>query len=112
MERHAADGLDMLRSIAAWEGVLPVVHAHHERWDGKGYPRGLAGEEIPLGARIVSVADAFDAMTRDTPHGRRKTEAEGLRELEACAGTQFDPRVVRLFVAEFGTHGHPLGAGG
>jgi HD-GYP domain-containing protein (c-di-GMP phosphodiesterase class II) len=108
LERHPTHGLEILHSITAWEDVLPVVHAHHERWDGKGYPRGLSGDDIPLGARIVSVAEAFDAMTRDTPHGKRKTSAEALRELETCAGSQFDARVVRIFVAEFEKHGHPL----
>jgi len=108
IERHPTYGLEILHSISAWEDVLPVVHAHHERWDGKGYPRGLAGEEIPLGARIVAVAEAFDAMTRDTPHTRRRSEAEALRELEACAGSQFDARLVRFFVAEFEKSGHPL----
>jgi putative nucleotidyltransferase with HDIG domain len=106
--KHAALGLEMLRPIAAWEDVLPIVHSHHERWDGAGYPRGLSGEEIPSGARIVSVADAFDAMTRPTPQRRQRSSEEALAELEANAGTQFDPRVVRMFVAEFREHGHPL----
>ncbi len=111
LQRHPTYGLEILRSITAWEGVLPVVHAHHERWDGTGYPRGLSRENIPVGARIVAVADAFDAMTRSTPHGKSRTSAEALRELEACAGTQFDARVVRIFVAEFEAHGHPLDSG-
>lgn len=101
MEHHAVAGVEILRPITFWEDILPVIHSHHERWDGKGYPRGLAGEDIPLGARVVAVADAFDAMTRETPHGPRRPPQEALAELEACAGSQFDPRLVRLFVAEY-----------
>ncbi len=107
IQRHPTLGLEILRSISAWEDILPVVHSHHERWDGRGYPRALKGQEIPIGACIVAVADAFDAMTRQTPHGSHKSEAEGLRELEVFAGSQFDPRVVRIFVAEFEKAGHP-----
>ena len=88
-----------------WEDILPIVHDHHERWDGKGYPMGKAGDAIPLGARIVAVAEAFDAMTRATPRGKMRTTAEALAEIEACAGTQFDPNIARLFVAEFREHG-------
>lgn len=107
ISQHPALGVEMLRPISAWQGLLPIVHAHHERWDGRGYPAGLAGEAIPLGARVVAVADAFDAMTRDTPHGPRRSAEEAFVELEAYAGTQFDPRIVRLFVAEYRQHGDP-----
>jgi putative nucleotidyltransferase with HDIG domain len=98
---HASAGVKLLQPISHWEEILPIIHSHHERWDGNGYPRGLVGDETPLGARVVAVADAFDAMTRNTPHGARRTPEDALKELEACAGTQFDPRVVRLFVAEY-----------
>jgi putative nucleotidyltransferase with HDIG domain len=98
---HASAGVKLLQPISHWEAILPIIHAHHERWDGKGYPRGLAGEDVPVGARVVAVADAFDAMTRSTPHGARRTPEEALAEVEACAGTQFDPKVARLFVAEY-----------
>jgi putative nucleotidyltransferase with HDIG domain len=98
---HASAGVKLLQPISHWEAILPIIHSHHEWWNGKGYPRELAGEDIPLGARVVSVADAFDAMTRQTPHGAKRTPDEALAELEACAGTQFDPKVVRLFVAEY-----------
>jgi putative nucleotidyltransferase with HDIG domain len=101
VQQHPVMGVEMLRPITLWKDILPIIHGHHERWDGRGYPAGLAGEDIPLGARVVAVAEVFDAMTRDTPYGPRRTPAEAIAELEAFAGTQFDPRVVRLFVAEY-----------
>jgi len=109
LQRHPVLGLEMLRSITLWEDVLPIVHCHHERWDGSGYPTGLAGEEIPLGARIVALADAFDAMTRSTPHSRQRSSDEALAEINACTGSQFDPRVARLFAAEYREHGAAAG---
>lgn len=107
IEQHPALGLEILRPITLWEDILPIIHSHHERWDGKGYPRGLRAEEIPLGARVVAAADAFDAMTRARPHGTQRTLEGALAELEAFSGTQFDPRIVRLFVAELRQHGDP-----
>ena len=108
MQEHPALGVEMLKPVTMWEDILPIVHDHHERWDGKGYPMGKAGDAIPLGARIVAVAEAFDAMTRATPRGKMRTTAEALAEIEACAGTQFDPSIARLFVAEFREHGDQL----
>jgi putative nucleotidyltransferase with HDIG domain len=107
LEAHPTLGMELLKPISLWEDTLAIIHAHHERWDGGGYPRGLSGEEIPLGARIVAVADAFDAMGRSTPHSAKKTVEEQLKELEAGAGTQFDAKVVRLFVAAYREHGDP-----
>jgi len=101
IQDHPALGMQILKSITVWEDVLPMIHSHHERWDGAGYPLGQKGEEIPLGARVIAVAESFDAMTRTTPHGKQRTPDEGLAELERCAGTQFDPRIVRFFVAEY-----------
>jgi diguanylate cyclase (GGDEF)-like protein/putative nucleotidyltransferase with HDIG domain len=101
LERHSQIGFRMLESL----GVDPVaewVLHHHERWDGLGYPDGLAGEQIPLGARIIFVADAYDAMTSDRAYRSRLTPQEAVAELERCAGTQFDPEVVRVFAREFG----------
>ena len=91
----------MLESL----GVDPVadwVLHHHERWDGTGYPDGLRGEEIPLGARIIFVADAYDAMTSDRVYRPRLTDEEATAELISCADTQFDPAIVTAFVDEFG----------
>jgi len=104
MQQHPALGAELLRPVTVWEDILPVIHGHHERWDGSGYPARLAGEEIPLGARIVAVAEAFDTMTREVTYAVRRTPNAALAELEACAGTQFDPRLVRLFVAEYRLH--------
>ena len=101
LERHSQIGFRMLESLE----VDPVAHwvlHHHERWDGAGYPNGLAGEEIPLGARIVFVADAYDAMTSDRAYRGRLTPQEAVAELKRCAGTQFDPEVVRVFARELG----------
>jgi putative nucleotidyltransferase with HDIG domain len=108
LRRHPAYGMEILKPIMLWEPLLPIVHLHHEWWDGRGYPVGLAGEQIPLGARVVSVAEAFDVMTRRTPHRQPRTPEGALAELEACAGTQFDPRIVRLFVAEYRQHGEQI----
>ena len=108
MQEHPALGMQLLKPITLWEDVLPLIHAHHERWDGKGYPRGLTGEEVPVGARVIAVADAFDAMTRSSPHGHHRTPEQGLAELKAFAGTQFDPKIVSLFVAEYRERGDQL----
>ena len=77
--------------------VASLVRHSHERWDGAGYPDGLAGANIPLGARIVAVADAFNAMTSPRPYSPARTPEESLQELERAAGTQFDPAVVAAF---------------
>jgi diguanylate cyclase (GGDEF)-like protein len=99
LERHPQIGFRMLESL----GVQPVaewVLHHHERWDGAGYPNRLAGDQIPLGARIIFVADAYDAMTSDRAYRRAITQHDALAELERCAGTQFDPAVVRALADE------------
>jgi diguanylate cyclase (GGDEF)-like protein/putative nucleotidyltransferase with HDIG domain len=101
LERHSQIGFRMLESL----GVDPVaewVLRHHERWDGTGYPDGLQGEEIPLGARIIFVADAYDAMTSDRSYQGRLTPEEAVAELERCAGSQFDPEIVAVVAREFG----------
>jgi diguanylate cyclase (GGDEF)-like protein len=101
LERHPQIGFRMLESL----GVDPVadwVLHHHERWDGCGYPDGIPGEQIPLGARILLVADAYDAMTSDRVYRRRLSHADALAELERCSGTQFDPEIVAAFVDEVG----------
>jgi diguanylate cyclase (GGDEF)-like protein len=101
LQRHPQIGYQILDSLGADPVATWVLH-HHERWDGRGYPERLAGERIPLGARILFVADAYDAMTSDQSWRPRLSRAEALAELERCAGTQFDPAVVAAFVAELG----------
>jgi HD-GYP domain-containing protein (c-di-GMP phosphodiesterase class II) len=84
-------------------GIEPVadwILHHHERWDGRGYPDRLPGNEIPLGARIIFVVDAYDAMTSDRVYRGRLTQSDALIELERCAGTQFDPSVVAALAEE------------
>jgi len=104
LQRHPALGVEILKPISLWEGILPIIHAHHERWDGKGYPRGIAGEEIPKGARIVAVAEVFDAISRPGPHVPKRSIDEALAEIGRCAGTQFDPELARIFVEEYRLH--------
>jgi diguanylate cyclase (GGDEF)-like protein/putative nucleotidyltransferase with HDIG domain len=101
LERHPQIGYRMLESL----GVDPIadwVLHHHERWDGHGYPDGLAADRIPLGARIIFVADAFDAMTSDRLYRAALSYDESMAELERCAGTQFDPEIVHAFLARIG----------
>ncbi len=97
MEEHPLLGARILEEAVHRKGSLEAVLYHHERWDGKGYPEGLRGEEIPLIARIVAVLDAFQAMTSDRPYRGRRSVREAVSELRRGAGTQFDPRVVELF---------------
>ena len=98
VRRHPLDGARMLVGVAAPEGVCRVAAEHHERWDGRGYPAGLSGERIDFNARVVAVADAFDAMTSERAYGPAVGYEEAAAELERCAGTQFDPEVVRTFL--------------
>jgi len=99
MHRHTILGERILMAASALRPVARLVRASHERFDGGGYPDGLKGEEIPLGARIIFVCDAYDAMTTDRAYSRAIASAEAITELRACAGTQFDSEVVEAFVA-------------
>jgi diguanylate cyclase (GGDEF)-like protein/putative nucleotidyltransferase with HDIG domain len=98
LERHPQIGFRMLESLGIEPVATWVLH-HHERWDGDGYPHRLEAEEIPLGARILLVADAYDAMTSDRVYRSRISHEQAVAELERCAGAQFDPRLVGLFIA-------------
>jgi HD-GYP domain-containing protein (c-di-GMP phosphodiesterase class II) len=98
MRRHTIEGEEMLAGIAGLEHLAPAVRATHEAWDGSGYPDGLAGDDIPLTARIVTVVDAFDAMTSERAYRKPLPRREALRRLRAGAGLQFDPRVVETIV--------------
>ena len=99
-ELHPRIGYRLVQQVPALRPIAPAVLHHHERFDGDGYPAGLSGEQIPLEARVVSVADSFSAMTADRPYRGRMSLAEACLELERCAGTQFDPEIVRVFVEE------------
>ena len=101
IREHPKIGARMLLRMAALREAIPYVLYHHERWDGHGYPSGKAGEEIPIEARVLAVADAFDAMTSDRPYRRALSRREALAEVERCAGTQFDPEIARLFLELF-----------
>ena len=96
-KRHPGYGREILEPIKFLHPILPGVHAHHERWDGKGYPIGLEGREIPLIARIISVADTYDAMTSDRSYRRALPHEVAINEIERCAGSQFDPDCAHPF---------------
>ncbi len=98
VRRHPIIGYRIAKASEELSGVAEYVLSHHERWDGTGYPNGRKEEEIPLLSRIISVADAFDAMTHDRPYRKAKTEAEALEEIVRCTGTQFDPQAVTALV--------------
>ncbi len=98
MSTHASMGAEILRTARLSSGVAAMVRHHHERYDGSGYPDGLVGMEIPLGARILAAVDTFDALTSERPHRRGVTAREAIDYLEHSAGTLFDPRVVRALV--------------
>ncbi|MGH2494826.1 MAG: HD-GYP domain-containing protein [Ktedonobacteraceae bacterium] len=97
IKHHPAYGASILNSYVSLPEVALLAYHHHERWDGEGYPDRLAGEAIPLGARMIAIADAFDAMTSDRSYQVRRSPQEALDELQRCAGTQFDPLLVQLF---------------
>ncbi|MBA3615594.1 MAG: HD domain-containing protein [Rubrobacteraceae bacterium] len=98
IKRHPMLGVSILTPVRELASALPVIRHHHERFDGKGYPDGLRGEDIPLIARVVSVADAFDSMVRARPYGYGISRKAALGEIEENSGTQFDPRIVRALL--------------
>ena len=97
-KKHPVYGREILDPIRFLEPVIPGVHLHHERWDGRGYPLGLIGQEIPIIARIISVADTYDAMTTDRAYRRALPHEVTVNEITRCAGTQFDPDVSGIFI--------------
>jgi len=98
MRTHPEVGEQIVRPIQSLQAILPIVRHHHERWDGSGYPDGLSGRAIPIGARIVAVCDAYRAMTEDRPYRTALGSDEARRELEQGAGSQFDPECVAAFL--------------
>ncbi len=103
MQRHADIGGDIVSTHEAMSGIAAIVRHHHERFDGRGYPHRLAGAAIPIGARIISVADALSAQTTDRPYRRAISLDEAWAEIERHRGSQFDPEVVQLFATLIGT---------
>jgi diguanylate cyclase (GGDEF)-like protein len=97
MRRHTLIGERILSAAPSLSGAARLVRSSHERWDGKGYPDALAGDEIPLGSRIIAICDAFDAMISERPYASAQPVEVALEELRRCAGTQFDPAIVRIF---------------
>ncbi len=101
IRQHPLKGVRLIEPLAFSLAVSLAVRHHHERWDGKGYPDGLTGEEIPLLARIISLADSYDAMTSDRPYRQCLSTKKVQEELEKNAGIQFDPYMVSLFIKQF-----------
>ena len=97
MRTHPDIGRRLIEKIPFLRGAIPIVYSHHEKWDGSGYPRGLRGEAIPVGARIFAVVDAFDAMTFDRPYSKAISFEAAKAEIKRCIGTHFDPAVVEAF---------------
>lgn len=98
IKRHPEIGYRILSSSPEYISIAEDILYHHERYDGKGYPRGLKGEEIPIRARIITIADSFDAMISDRPYRKALANEEALSEIKRCAGSQFDPKIAQLFI--------------
>ena len=98
MKQHAENGADMLSNIEGAEKLASIMLHHHERYDGKGYPKGIAGENIPLLSRMLAVCDTFDAMTTNRCYRKPVSLEDCIREIKRCAGTQFDPVICGLFI--------------
>lgn len=98
MKLHAELCLELLEGFDWLQPCLPMIIHHHERWDGRGYPTGLGANLIPLGARIIAVAETFDVLTIDAGWNQPRDEEMAIAELKACAGTQFDPEIVQAFI--------------
>ena len=101
MKEHPALGANIVGKIASLVPLVGMVLYHHERFDGRGYPEGLAGKKIPLGARVINVADSFETITSDRTYHKARSFKEGLEEIKRCSGSQFDSEVVEAFVAGF-----------
>ncbi len=98
IKQHPEFGARIVAPMRFASEIQPIILAHHERWDGGGYPRGLQGADIPIGARIISIVDAFDAMTTDRPYRQALSRQEALRRLQAGSGVQWDAHLVEIFL--------------
>lgn len=101
MQRHSEFGSAIIEPIAKLRELIPNILHHHEQFDGRGYPHGLQGNKIPLFARIICIADSFDAMITDRPYRKKRNTKKALDELEKQSGTQFDPKLVKIFIKAF-----------
>jgi HD-GYP domain-containing protein (c-di-GMP phosphodiesterase class II) len=99
IKKHPANGAKIIEPVEPLKHATKIIKHHQECYNGTGYPEGLRGKEIPLGARIIAVADAFGAMTTDRPYRRALSIGEAVKELKKCAGTQFDPHLVEIFIS-------------
>lgn len=102
VKQHPKIGAEILKGAPLLKGVDVGAKYHHEKWDGTGYMEGLSGEDIPLFARIIGVADTYDSMISDRPYHKRETKENAIAELERCAGTQFDPAIAKIMVEIIG----------
>lgn len=101
MKSHPQNGIEIIQNIHSLENLVPAIVSHHEAFNGKGYPYGLSGEEIPLGGRIIAVVDTFDAITSSRSYRKRSSVEKGAEEIKRCSGTQFDPEIVQAFIRVF-----------
>ena len=111
VQEHPRRGVEMIRHLEFLGPARDAILSHHERIDGRGYPNGLAGEDIPLEARIMAVIDSYDAMTSARPYRPPLTHEEAAEELRRCIGAQFDPRCVEAFLGLVGEEAQTVGAG-
>jgi len=98
IKKHPQIAADILRPIHFLRSIIPYILYHHERWDGEGYPCGLKGEVIPVGARIIAIADVFQALTSNRPYRKAFSWEEAIKIIKEGSGTQFDPKIVKLFL--------------
>jgi len=97
IKKHPQIGADIIRPIQFLHNLVPFIFYHHERWDGKGYPSGIKGEDIPMGARIIAIADVYQALISDRPYHKAFSVKKALEIIKNASGKQFDPRIVNIF---------------
>ena len=98
IKKHPQIAADILRPVQFLHGLIPFIFYHHERWDGKGYPSGIKGDEIPIGARIIAIADVYEALTSNRPYRKAYSKKKAVQIIKDGSGKQFDPRIVTAFL--------------
>ena len=98
IKKHPQIGADIIRPIQFLHDLIPFIFYHHERWDGRGYPTGIKGEDIPLGARVIAIADVYQALISDRPYHKAFTKNAAIDIIKKSSGSQFDPRIVNAFL--------------